>query len=195
MCIRDRYEHYTGEPLAKTTEGKWARIPDAQVAKLHAGIQSELQNAAKGGTLKNLGKGAMAAAALLGITEAVQAAQKGDFGPLKEAGFDIGVGALGGPVVMAAQQALTGQTLASGLARPENPARQELLSRPGVSDYLTKLKESLTPSQFNQAAERYLASNPNAPKSDWEKFVEFNKQRTIEANTKNRAVPPPAMRR
>ena len=89
------YEKYTGEPLPRNPEGKLTRIPEEQMQKLHTGIRFELEDAVKGNKLGTLGKGAMAAAALLGLTGAVQAAQKGDFGPLRQAGFDIG-----GPVVL-----------------------------------------------------------------------------------------------
>lgn len=89
------YEKYTGSPLPRNAEGKLTRIPEEQMQKLHSGIRSELEEAVKGNKLGNLGKGAMAAAALLGLTGAVQAAQKGDFGPLRQAGFDIG-----GPVAL-----------------------------------------------------------------------------------------------
>ena len=84
------YEKYTGKPLPRSAEGKLVPIPEAQIKELHAGINTELSDAVKGNKLGPLGKGALAAAALLGLTEAVQAAQKGDFGPLREAGFDIG---------------------------------------------------------------------------------------------------------
>jgi hypothetical protein len=89
------YEKHTGEPLPRNAEGKLTRIPEEQMQKLHAGIRTELEDAVKGNKLGSLGKGAMAAAALLGLTGAVQAAQKGDFGPLRQAGFDIG-----GPVAL-----------------------------------------------------------------------------------------------
>ena len=84
------YEKYTGKPLPRSPEGKLVPIPEAQIKELHAGINTELSDAIKGNKLGPLGKGALAAAALLGLTEAVQAAQKGDFGPLRQAGFDIG---------------------------------------------------------------------------------------------------------
>lgn len=90
------YEKYTGEPLPRNAEGKLSRIPEEQMQKLQAGIRTELEDAVKGNKLGSLGKGAMAAAGLLGLTGAVQAAQKGDFGPLRQAGFDIG-----GPVAAA----------------------------------------------------------------------------------------------
>lgn len=176
------YEDYTGKPIPKTEKGGWARIPDSQVAELHAGILNELQEAAKGGKLKSLGKGALAAAALLGISEAVQAAQKGNFGPLKEAGFDIGIGVLGGPVVMAAQMALTGQTLASGMTpkgQKEYQNRQEILSRPGVQEhlkYLNVLNPNLSTADFNKRVDAYLATNPNAPKTKLQKFNEITQQ-------------------
>lgn len=89
------YEKHTGEPLPRNAEGKLTRIPEEQMQKLHTGIRTELEDAVKGNKLGSLGKGAMAAAALLGLTGAVQAAQKGDFGPLRQAGFDIG-----GPVAL-----------------------------------------------------------------------------------------------
>lgn len=89
------YEKHTGQPLPRNAEGKMTRIPEEQMQKLHAGIRTELEDAVKGNKLGTLGKGAMAAAALLGLTGAVQAAQKGDFGPLRQAGFDIG-----GPVAL-----------------------------------------------------------------------------------------------
>lgn len=84
------YEKYTGKPLPRSPEGKLVPIPEAQIKELHAGINTELSDAVKGNKLGPLGKGALAAAALLGLTDAVQAAQKGDFGPLRQAGFDIG---------------------------------------------------------------------------------------------------------
>jgi hypothetical protein len=174
------YEDYTGKPIPKTEKGGWARIPDSQVAELHAGILNELQEAAKGGKLKSLGKGALAAAALLGISEAVQAAQKGNFGPLKEAGFDIGIGVLGGPAVMAGQMALTGQTLASGMTpkgQKEFQNRQEILGREGVKDYLQMLKQlNPNPADYTKAAEQYLATNPNAPKTKSQRFNEQTQQ-------------------
>lgn len=77
--------------------------------KLAASVQSELEQHAKAGTLGKLGKGALAAAALLGITEAVQAAQKGDYGPLREAGFNIG-----GPITASAV-GLTALSKAAGV--------------------------------------------------------------------------------
>jgi hypothetical protein len=89
------YEKHTGQPLPRNPEGKMTRIPEEQMQKLHSGIRTELEDAVKGNKLGTLGKGAMAAAALLGLTGAVQAAQKGDFGPLRQAGFDIG-----GPVAL-----------------------------------------------------------------------------------------------
>jgi hypothetical protein len=89
------YEKYTGKSLPRSPEGKLIPIPEPQIKELHAGIKTELEDAIKGNKLGTLGKGAMAAAALLGLTGAVQAAQKGDFGPLREAGFDIG-----GPVAL-----------------------------------------------------------------------------------------------
>lgn len=89
------YEKHTGQPLPRNAEGKLTRIPEEQMQKLHTGIRTELEDAVKGNKLGTLGKGAMAAAALLGLTGAVQAAQKGDFGPLRQAGFDIG-----GPVAL-----------------------------------------------------------------------------------------------
>lgn len=190
------YEHYTGEPLAKTAEGKWARIPDTQIAQLHAGIESELRNAVKGGQLKTLGKGALAAAALLGITEAVQAAQKGNFGPLKEAGFDVGIGALGGPAVLAGQVALTGKTTASGLtkeAEQKMQNRKSILARPGVSTYLETLRQNVSPQEYETMSEAYLASNPKAPQSDWQKYVE-HVQRDIAKNRtgSGRGIAPPS---
>ena len=170
------YEDYTGKPIPRKEGGGWARIPDSQVAELHASIYDDLQKASTTGKLKSLGKGSLAAAALLGISEAVQAAQKGNFGPLKEAGFDLGVGALGGPAVMAGQMALTGQTLASGMTpkgQKEFQNRQEILGREGVKDYLQMLKQlNPNPADYTKAAEQYLATNPNAPKSKLQKFNE-----------------------
>ena len=84
------YEKHTGKPLPRNPEGKLVPIPESQIKELHASINTELSDAVKGNKLGSLGKGAMAAAALLGLTTAVQAAQKGDFGPLRQAGFDIG---------------------------------------------------------------------------------------------------------
>ena len=188
------YEDYTGEPIPKTEKGGWARIPDSQVAELHAGILNELQEAAKGGKLKSLGKGALSAAALLGISEAVQAAQKGNFGPLKEAGFDIGIGALGGPAVMAGQMAMTGQTLASGMTpkgQKEFQNRQEILSRPGVQEqlkYLNVLNPNLSKEDFNKRVDAYLATNPNAPKSKLQQFNEQTRQQQINQTQKEHSL-------
>jgi hypothetical protein len=84
------YEKYTGKPLPRSPEGKLVPIPEAQIKELHEGIKTELSDAVKNGKLTGLSKGVLAAAGLLGLTGAVQAAQKGDFGPLREAGFDIG---------------------------------------------------------------------------------------------------------
>ena len=134
----------------------------------------------------------------LTAAELANAASRGDYGPIKETGFDIGMGTVAGvlfgPAGIAAQQALLGTTLAPGVIST-NAKREALLSRPGVKDYLEKLRKNLTPQQYNVAAEKYLATNPNAPKSDWQKFVELNNQRTMEANTKLRAVPAPSMRK
>ena len=186
------YEDYTGKPIPKTEKGGWARIPDSQVAELHAGILNELQEAAKGGKLKSLGKGALSAAALLGISEAVQAAQKGNFGPLKEAGFDIGIGALGGPAVMAGQMALTGQTLASGMTpkgQKEFQNRQEILGREGVKDYLQMLKQlNPNPADYTKAAEQYLATNPNAPKTKSQRFNEQTQQQRAAQTQKEHSL-------
>lgn len=104
------YEKHTGQPLPRNAEGKLTRIPEEQMQKLHAGIRTELEDAVKGGKLGTLGKGAMAAAALLGLSGAVQAAQKGDFGPLREAGFNIG-----GPVALG-QLGLTALSRGAGTA-------------------------------------------------------------------------------
>jgi hypothetical protein len=98
--------------------------------KLHAGIRTELEDAVKGNKLGTLGKGAMAAAALLGLTGAVQAAQKGDFGPLRQAGFDIGgpvaLGKLGiAALSRAAGTGFTAATYAGGL----NEGEQRELAR------------------------------------------------------------------
>ena len=188
------YEDYTGKPIPKTEKGGWARIPDSQVAELHAGILNELQEAAKGGKLKSLGKGALSAAALLGISEAVQAAQKGNFGPLKEAGFDIGIGALGGPAVMAGQMAMTGQTLASGMTpkgQKEYQNRQEILSRPGVQEqlkYLNVLNPNLSKADFNKRVDAYLATNPNAPKTKLQQFNEQTRQQQIDQTQKEHSL-------
>ena len=84
------YEKYTGKPLPRSPEGKLVPIPEAQIKELHASINTELSDAVKNGKLTGLSKGVLAAAGILGLTGAVQAAQKGDFGPLREAGFDIG---------------------------------------------------------------------------------------------------------
>jgi hypothetical protein len=186
------YEDYTGKPIPKTEKGGWARIPDSQVAELHAGILNELQEAAKGGKLKSLGKGALAAAALLGISEAVQAAQKGNFGPLKEAGFDISIGVLGGPAVMAGQMALTGQTLASGMTpkgQKEFQNRQEILGREGVKDYLQMLKQlNPNPADYTKAAEQYLATNPNAAKTKSQRFNEQTQQQRAAQTQKEHSL-------
>lgn len=188
------YEDYTGKPIPKTEKGGWARIPDSQVTELHAGILNELQEAAKSGKLKSLGKGALAAASLLGISEAVQAAQKGNFGPLKEAGFDLGIGVLGGPAVMAGQMALTGQTLASGMTpkgQKEFQNRQEILSRPGVQEhlkYLNVLNPNLSKADFNKRVDAYLATNPNAPKSKLQQFNEQTRQQQIDQTQKEHSL-------
>jgi hypothetical protein len=137
------YEKYTGEPLPRSSEGKLMRIPEAQMQKLHAGINSELQDAVKGGKLSTMGKGAMAAAALLGLTGAVQAAQKGDFGPLRQAGFDIG-----GPIALG-KLGLTALSRAGGAGFSAatysgnlNEGEQEELAR-RRHDYMMKESQKL----------------------------------------------------
>ena len=192
--LSDLVQHYTGKPIPSKEGGGFARIPKEQVAELHAGILSELQDAVKGGKLQSLGKGAMAAAALLGLTSAVQAAQKGNLAPLGEAGFDIGIGALGGPAVMAGQMAMTGQTLASGMTpkgQKEYQNRQEILSRPGVQEqlkYLNVLNPNLSTADFNKRVDAYLATNPNAPKTKLQQFNEQTRQQQIDQTQKEHSL-------
>lgn len=137
------YEKHTGEPLPRNAEGKLTRIPEEQMQKLHAGIRTELEEAVKGNKLGTLGKGAMAAAALLGLSTAVQAAQKGDFGPLRQAGFDIGgpvaLGKLG--IAALSRAAGTGFSAATYAGDLNEGEQQELARR--RHDYMMKESQKL----------------------------------------------------
>lgn len=153
------FKKHTGETLSPNAEGKYPRLTESQVSKLHSGIRSELEDAVKGGKLKNLGKGAMAAAALLGLTGAVQAAQKGDFGPLEEAGFS---GLLAKAVGGTAATLLTpGEAAAPtvGFTKQEQQTR-EVAQRPGVRAYAEILKNRLSGEEFNKAISDFAATNP-----------------------------------
>jgi hypothetical protein len=142
--------------------------------KLAASVQTELETHAKAGTLSKLGKGAMAAATLLGISEAVKAAQKGDFGPLQEAGFDIGLSAIPHPAVQAIVTGLTGTTLQPGTF-PTTKAQafeRAVLNRKGIKEELTQMTKGKTGEEFNAIRDQYLYSNPRAV-SDYDRAVKF----------------------
>ena len=154
---------------------KWTTENRNQLA---ASVQSELEQHAKAGTLGKLGKGALAAAAVLGISSAVQAAQKGDFGPLKEAGFDIGLSAIPHPLVQAVSTGLTGTTLQPGTlpVAPYQSFERNVLGRKGVKEQLAKLTEGKTGAEYNAIRDQYLYSNPRAV-SDYDRAVQqFQKQ-------------------
>ena len=142
--------------------------------KLAASVQSELETHAKAGTLSKLGKGAMAAATLLGISEAVKAAQKGDFGPLQEAGFNIGLSTIPHPAVQAIVTGLTGTTLEPGtLPTTQSQAfERAVLGRKGIKEELTNLTKGKTGAEFNAIRDQYLYSNPRAV-SDYDRAVKF----------------------
>jgi hypothetical protein len=136
-------QKYSGSPLPRGEDGKLLRLPEEQIQKIHTGIRTELEDAVKGNKLGTLGKGAMAAAALLGLTGAVQAAQKGDFGPLRQAGFDIG-----GPIALG-KLGLTALSRAGGAGFSAatysgnlNEGEQEELAR-RRHDYMMKESQKL----------------------------------------------------
>ena len=150
---------YSGKPLPVGENGKLQRLPEQQIADIHAGIRSELETAVKGGKLSTLSKGAMAAVGLLGLTGAVQAAQKGDFGPLEEAGFS---GLLGKVIGGTAATLLTPFEAAApvvGYTKQEQQIR-EVSQRPGVRAYAEMLKNRLSGEEYNKAIAEFAAKNP-----------------------------------
>jgi hypothetical protein len=98
----------------KPKDFKWStenRQKFAEATKNH--LETELRE----GRIGKLGKGAIAAATLLGLGSAAQAAQNGDHGPLKEALFDLGTTLAKGMKIP-----LMGMTLAQ-LANARNLAK------------------------------------------------------------------------
>jgi len=169
-----------GIPLDK--EGNFPkdfRFTGERKNQLAASVQSELEQHAKAGTLGKLGKGALAAAAVLGISSAVQAAQKGDFGPLQEAGFDIGLSAIPHPAVQAAVQGLTGTTLQPGTlpTSPSQAFERNVLGRKGIKEELSKLTAGKTGAEFNAIRDQYLYGNPRAV-SDYDRYVQYLQKQT-----------------
>jgi hypothetical protein len=176
-------EKYSGAPLPRTEDGKLARLPEEQIQKIHTGIQNELQDAVKNNKLGNLSKGAMAAVALLGLTNAVQAAQKGDFGPLGEAGFFNLAGKLiGGTATAALTPTEAGAPTVGNTKEQQKVA--EVSQRPGVRAYAEMLKNRLSGEEYNKAISDFAATNPK--RGDYAAMQELFRQ---QAANKKRGQP------
>ena len=175
------FKKHTGETLSPNAEGKYPRLTETQVSKLHSGIQSELENAVKGGKLKTLGKGAMAAAGLLGLTEAVQAAQKGDFGPLGEAGFaGLLTKAVGGVAATALTPSEAGAPIVGNTKQQQQNI--EVSQRPGVRAYAEILKNRLSGEEYNKAISDFAATNPK--RGDYAAMQELFRQQAEKKKAK-----------
>jgi hypothetical protein len=135
-----------GETGAYTKEGKVVTSP-AAMKKAVAG----------GGAL-------FLATALPNI---VNAAQRGDKGPLLETAFDVGVGAI--PVVGTAAQAMMGTNVGAPTVRPEPFA--EVLQRPGVRQVLQNMSQIMSPSEFNAARDEYLSKVSSFPEYNSLRFA------------------------
>ena len=163
--LNDFYKTYTGEDLPKG-----GKILTEQKMKLFDAVKTHLEEAHANGNLKTLGKGAMAAAAVLGISGAVQAAMNGDTSKLKELGFDLGVSAI--PIVGTAAAALTGTTLPPATLRSD--AFAEVLNRPEVRQTLKTMQQTLSPADYNKARDKYLEKVSTFPQYATGRFAKPN---------------------
>tara|TARA_R110000868_G_scaffold41338_1_gene141397 strand:- start:51 stop:1682 length:1632 start_codon:yes stop_codon:yes gene_type:complete len=163
--LNDFYKTYTGEDLPKG-----GKILTEQKMKLFDAVKTHLEEAHANGNLKTLGKGAMAAAAVLGISSAVQAAMNGDTSKLKELGFDLGISAI--PVLGTAAAALTGTTLSPATLRSD--AFAEVLNRPEVRQTLKTLQQTLPPADYNKARDKYLEKVSTFPQYATGRFTKPN---------------------
>ena len=163
-ALNDFYQTYTGESLPKG-----GKIESEQKLKLYDALKTHLEEAHASGTLKNLGRGAIAAASILGISEAVKAAQRGDNSKLAELGFDVGISAI--PPLRLAATALMGTTLQSGKLPNGDRDYSEVLSRPGVRQVLDNMSKVMTPAQFNAEADKYLSKVSSFPEYNSSRFT------------------------
>ena len=164
VALNDFYQTYTGESLPKG-----GRIESEQKLKLYDALKTHLEEAHASGTLKNLGRGAIAAASILGISEAVKAAQRGDNSKLAELGFDVGISAI--PPLRTAVTALMGTTLQSGTLPNGDRDYSEVLNRPGVRQVLQNMSKVMTPAQFNAGADKYLSKVSSFPEYNSSRFT------------------------
>ena len=163
--LNDFYKTYTGEDLPKG-----GKILTEQKMKLFDAVKTHLEEAHANGNLKTLGKGAMAAAAILGISSAVQAAINGNTSKLKELGFDLGISAI--PVLGTAAAALTGTTLSPATLRSD--AFAEVLNRPDVRQTLKTMQQTLSPADYNKARDKYLEKVSTFPQYATGRFAKPN---------------------
>jgi hypothetical protein len=161
-ALNDFYQTYTGESLPKG-----GKIESEQKLKLYDSLKTHLEEAHANGTLKNLGRGALAAASVLGISEAVKAAQRGDNSKLAELGFDLGISAI--PLLRAAATALMGTNAGVPTVRSEPFA--EVLNRPGVRQVLQNMSKTMSPSEFNVARDQYLSKLSSFPEYNSSRFT------------------------
>ena len=138
-----------------------------QKLKLYDALKTHLEEANASGTLKNLGRGAIAAASILGISEAVKAAQRGDNSKLAELGFDVGISAI--PPLRVAATALMGTNAGTPTLRSEPFA--ETLNRPGVRQVLQNMSQTMSPVQFNAARDQYLSKVSSFPEYNSSRFT------------------------
>ena len=161
-ALNDFYQTYTGESLPKG-----GKIESEQKLKLYDALKTHLEEAHASGTLKNLGRGAIAAASILGISEAVKAAQRGDNSKLAELGFDVGISAI--PPMRLAATALMGTNAGAPTVRSEPFA--EVLNRPGVRQVLQNMSQTMPSAQFNAARDQYLSKVSSFPEYNSSRFT------------------------
>lgn len=97
----------------------------------------------------------------------VNAAQRGDKGPLLETAFDVGVGAI--PVIGTAATALMGTNVGAPTVRSDPYA--EVLQRPGVKQVLQNMSQTMSPSEFNVARDQYLSKLSSFPEYNSLRFT------------------------
>jgi hypothetical protein len=185
-ALNNFYKTYTGEELPKG-----GKIETDQKMKLFESLKTHLEDASAKGQLKNLGRGALVAASILGISEAVKAAQGGNYGKLAELGFDLGLSAISAiPYIGTALTALTG-TNAGAPTLFSDPLTKEL-DRPGVRQQLQSMLKTMSPSQFNVARDQYLSKISQFPEINAARVTKpiIGSSRPLNPNTLL-PVPPP----
>jgi hypothetical protein len=182
-ALNDFYKTYTGEELPKG-----GKIETDQKMKLFESLKTHLEDASAKGQLKNLGRGALVAASILGISEAVKAAQRGNYGKLAELGFDLGLSAI--PGIGTALTALTGTSAGAPTLRSDPYAEE--LDRPGVRQTLQSMLKTMSPSQFNVARDQYLSKISQFPEINAARVTKpiIGSSRPLNPNTLL-PVPPP----